>query len=294
VARWAVIPLTAAAMMLPLGIFFGFDPAGPVVGFWGIYIAIQYSKLWAAGYDWRDVFRQPRDKLFVDVAGEKLDEARAIFDEKKRAQIRERVRTRPTLRAGDERPGSPEALSTQRAAPRRETAEIARARADRDEIHRLIDALRKDDRELIRDVGPTADALFDRIQSLSASQATLDRHDVARDLSEIDREINDLEARANPLEHEASEQRVRRLASLRRRRRGLIDMRRRRDDSRSKLEACRVALQNIRLDVLRLHSGTQSYQNVTLVDEQAMQLARDVDSFVHAVDESSRATVAAR
>jgi serine/threonine-protein kinase len=136
--------------------------------------------------------------------------------------------------------------------------------------------------------------LFERIQSLAGSVATLERHDVASELADTDREIGDLEARANPLEYEASEQRVRRLAALRRRRRGLVEARRRRDDSRAKLESCRIAMQNVRLDVLRLHSGTQSYQNVTLVAEQAMQLARDVDSFVHAVDESARATAAAR
>jgi serine/threonine protein kinase len=283
------------AVLLPIGLFTGFDPAIPVFAVWSVILAIQYSKLWAAGYDWRDVFRQPRDRLFVDVAAEKMDEARAIFDKEKRAEIRERVRTRPPLRGGRERVISSGRVPSADTSPvRRETPEVARARADRDEIHRLLDALPEQDRDLIRDVGPSADALFDRVQSLAASVATLERHDIARELVETDREINDLEARANPLEHEASEQRVRRLAGLRRRRRGLVELRRRRDDSRAKLESCRIAMQNVRLDVLRLHSGTQSYQNVTLVAEQAMQLARDVDSFVHAVDESARATVAAR
>jgi serine/threonine protein kinase len=283
------------AVLLPLGLFTGFEPGIPIFAVWSVILAIQYSKLWAAGYDWRDVFRQPRDRLFVDVAGETLDEARAIFDRTKRTEIRERARTRPSLRSGRERVVSPGTVaSADSARPRRETTEVARARADRDEIHRLLDALPEQDRDLIRDVGPSADALFERIQSLAANVATLERHDIASEFAETDREINDLEARANPLEYEASEQRVRRLAGLRRRRRGLVELRRRRDDSRAKLESCRIAMQNVRLDVLRLHSGTQSYQNVTLVAEQAMQLARDVDSFVHAVDESARATVAAR
>jgi serine/threonine protein kinase len=283
------------AVLLPLGLFTGFDPGVPIFAVWSVILAIQYSKLWAAGYDWRDVFRQPRDRLFVDVAGETFDEARAIFDRTKRAEIRERARTRPPVRGGRERVTSPVPVRSADTSPaRRETPEVARARADRDEIHRLLDALPEQDRDLIRDVGPSADALFERIQALAASVSTLERHDIASELVETDREINDLEARANPLEYEASEQRVRRLAALRRRRRGLVELRRRRDDSRAKLESCRIAMQNVRLDVLRLHSGTQSYQNVTLVAEQAMQLARDVDSFVHAVDESARATVAAR
>ncbi|MGE5731343.1 MAG: serine/threonine-protein kinase, partial [Gemmatimonas sp.] len=35
---------------------------------WSIYLAFKYAKLWADGYDWRDVFRQPRDRDLIDVA----------------------------------------------------------------------------------------------------------------------------------------------------------------------------------------------------------------------------------
>ena len=309
VARWEAGPvrrfrrslapyIAVNAVLLPLDLFAGFDVGGPIFAIWTVVKAVQYSKLWAAGYDWRDVFRQPRDRLFADVAAEKIDEARAIFDEKKRAEVRERVRQQRRLGSGA---GSGRALSpgttgtpAARADLGPETPEVARARSDRDEVYRLLNQLSEDDREMLRDVGPSADALYDRIQALSRTVATLERHDVNSQLSATDREISLLESQANPLEHEASEQRVRRLAGLRRRRRGLVDLRGRRDDSKAKLESCRIALQNVRLDVLRLHSGTQSYQQVTLVAEQAMQLARDVDNFVQAVDESARMSVAAR
>ena len=309
VARWEAGPvrrfrrslapyIAVNAVLLPLDLFAGFDVGGPVFAIWTVVKAVQYSKLWAAGYDWRDVFRQPRDRLFADVAAEKIDEARAIFDEKKRAEVRERVRQQRRLGSGA---GSGRALptGTTRTPPARadlgpETPEVARARADRDEVYRLLNQLSEDDREMVREVGPSADALYQRIQALSRTVDTLERHDVNSQLSATDREIALLESQANPLEHEASEQRVRRLAGLRRRRRGLVDLRTRRDDSKAKLESCRIALQNVRLDVLRLHSGTQSYQQVTLVAEQAMQLARDVDNFVQAVDESARMSVAAR
>ena len=309
VARWEAGPvrrfrrslapyIAVNAVLLPLDLFAGFDVGGPIFAIWTVVKAVQYSKLWAAGYDWRDVFRQPRDRLFADVAAEKIDEARAIFDEKKRAEVRERVRQQRRLGSGA---GSSRALPTgstrtpqARADMGPETPEVARARADRDEVYRLLNQLSEDDREMLREVGPSADALYDRIQALSRTVITLERQDVNSQLSATDREIALLESQANPLEHEASEQRVRRLAGLRRRRRGLVDLRTRRDDSRAKLESCRIALQNVRLDVLRLHSGTQSYQQVTLVAEQAMQLARDVDNFVQAVDESARVSVAAR
>jgi hypothetical protein len=293
--RRSLAPYIAVnSVLLPLSIFTGFDVGVPVFAIWSVVKAVHYSKLWAAGYDWRDVFRQPRDRIFADVVAERLDEAHAIFNAKKREELRER--TRSQRRAQTPRGALP-AATTARSAARTgspETREVARARADRDEIYRLLNRMPDEDREMLRDVGPSADALFDRILALSQAVTTLERQDVSTQLSNTDREISDLESQANPLDIPASEQRVRRLAMLRRKRRGLVELRARRDDSRAKLESCRIALENVRLDVLRLQSGTQSYQQVTLVAEQAMQLARDVDSFVQAVDESARVAAGAR
>jgi serine/threonine protein kinase len=297
--------LAFSAVAIPGAMFTGFDALLPATVFWGVYIAIQYSKLWSAGYDWRDVFRQPRDRLLVDVAADTLDDARAIFDAEKRDQLRERARARRRMLGdggADTRGVSTGSVGTRGTArspaatraTRGELPQVTRARAERDEIHRLLDALPDDDREMLREVAPSADALFDRVEALAQSVTALEQQDPARELSAVDREIGELEAQANPLETAASEQRVRRLAALRRGRRGLLDRRARRDDSRNKLESCRIALENMRLDLLRLHSGTQSYQNVTLVAEQAMQLARELDNYVQAVDESARIGAGAR
>jgi serine/threonine-protein kinase len=35
---------------------------------WSIFMAANYAKLWTSGYDWRDVFKQPRDRRLLDVA----------------------------------------------------------------------------------------------------------------------------------------------------------------------------------------------------------------------------------
>ena len=45
-----------------------------IAGLWSVFIAFQYAKLWTAGFDWRDVFKQPRDRLFFDVVAESIDE----------------------------------------------------------------------------------------------------------------------------------------------------------------------------------------------------------------------------
>jgi serine/threonine protein kinase len=309
ITRWEAAPvrkfrrslapyIAVNAVLLPVSIFTGFDVGAPIFAIWSVVKAVQYSKLWAAGYDWRDVFRQPRDKILADVVAEKLDEAHAIFDEKKRDELRRR--SRANRRIAGPRPAplpgaAPPRTGAARIPPGAPVSpDVHRARSDRDQIYHLLHQLSDEDREMLRDVGPSADALVDRIIALSQTVATFEQQDVTGQLASTDREITELEAQANPLDHDASERRVRRLAQLRRRRRGLVELRSKRDDSRSKLESCRIALENVRLDVLRLHSGTQSYQQVTLVAERAMQLARDVDSFVQAVDESARVAAGAR
>ncbi|MBA3656359.1 MAG: serine/threonine protein kinase, partial [Gemmatimonadaceae bacterium] len=57
------------AVLIPAGIF-GNNGFFFATIWWTVAMAVQYSKLWQAGYDWKDVFRQPRDRLFVDVAAE--------------------------------------------------------------------------------------------------------------------------------------------------------------------------------------------------------------------------------
>ncbi|MGH7717680.1 MAG: serine/threonine-protein kinase, partial [Gemmatimonadaceae bacterium] len=47
---------------------------------WSMVMAARYAKLWSSGYDWRDVFRQPRDRTLVDVASETVDDVRGVFN----------------------------------------------------------------------------------------------------------------------------------------------------------------------------------------------------------------------
>ena len=83
---------------------------------------------------------------------------------------------------------------------------------------------------------------------------------------------------------------MRRLAQLRRDRRAVADMLGKRELRRAQLESCRIALENVRLDLVRLRTGNSTVQSVTLVAEQAMQLARDVDIAVQAANEVREAT----
>ena len=104
----------------------------------------------------------------------------------------------------------------------------------------------------------------------------------------MDKEIAVLESQANPLDTQASEARVRRLAMLKRGRRAAAEMEQRRSELAAKLENVALALQNLKFDVLRLKTGNQSWQHVTTVAEQAMALAREVDSVIYVGDQMSR------
>jgi serine/threonine-protein kinase len=262
---------------------------------WTVFLAFQYAKLWSAGFDWRDVFRQPRDRLFFDVAAEWIDDIRALFDREKRAEVRARwqaQRGRPGLltppspamgqvggrrsEAGGRRPergGAPAQSSGLDDA-------VRRAEADGNEIADLVETLPDRERKQLRELNDTAKALVERVRGLSVALRGVERSGPSGSPAALDREIARLEAQANPLDREGSESRVRRLASLKRDRRGAAERARRREELEGKLESCALALQNLRFDVLRLTTGTSTTASVTQLAEQAMSLARDVDGMI--------------
>jgi serine/threonine-protein kinase len=148
------------------------------------------------------------------------------------------------------------------------------------------------DRSRIPDVAPTAISLVHKVEQLTATLAATDEALALRPLAAVDEEIERLEAAANPNDAN-SETRVRRLASLRRERRATLEIERRREESIARLDACTLALENMRLDLVRLRTGGSSVQSVTQVAEAAMALARDVDRVVGAAQEV-RALTSAR
>jgi serine/threonine-protein kinase len=106
----------------------------------------------------------------------------------------------------------------------------------------------------------------------------------------LEAEITRLEGEANPLDRAASDGRVKRLAYLKRQRRAVADVARRRDAAAAALDHCRIALQTMRVDLVRLRTGTASPAQVTTLAERAMVLAREVDGIVGAAGEVARAT----
>ena len=277
-----------APVLLFVSIFTSNDFLAIVLVFWSVWMAWQYSKLWTAGYDWRDVFRQTRDRSLIDLAQETVEEAQSIFDKNKRQQLRARHQQAEQQRAlAPPAPGAVPAAGSGITYGRFDGV-VRQAAQDREEITRSVLSLPRSDQNLVDGVVPAADGLFKRIQSLALASMEQERGVAPEASADLERQIAKLESEANPLEVSASEERVRRLALLKRQRRALAESMRRRDESAAKLESCRLQLQNMRLDILRLRAGgvAEAAAQITQLTMRARALADDVDAAILGVDEA--------
>lgn len=274
-----------------------------VPAFWSIGIAMGYAKLWQAGYDWRDVFKQNRDVLLADVMSERADELAALWDPNKRNTVRERQRLRSQSGSGGSlfsatdrmmadggsmpagvAPGSPAAEQLRFGAW---FDAVREGVSDRAEIQRMLDSLPKSERSIAGGIVGNADELLQAVRTEAGQLADLDRNPIQlTDVGRLTSEIELLESQANPLESK-SEERVRRLAKLRREKRLAEGESERRTRAADRLERARAALRAIRYDLVRLRTGASSSAGssagVTQLAERAQELARDVDAVLAAV-----------
>ena len=266
------------------GIFF-------ITVLWSIYIAFKYAKLWSEGYDWRDVFKQPRDREVMEVIEEAAEWVRAVFDPGVRARLRvQREQRKLAARMAPPLVGGM-GMSPSYSAPIMDgplADRVRQAFADRDEIFRRMEslgnALPSNQRE---EVSRSAMQLADKVQSLAMALEETSRMDVKSAREQLEHEISALENAANPLER-ASEDRVRRLAYLKRQRRTLIDADQRQQTLAGKLDTCAIALQNMKFDLARLGASPQMHQHITGLANKAMSLADSVDDALFVADEMGR------
>jgi len=258
---------------------------------WSIYLAFKYAKLWADGYDWRDVFRQPRDRDLIDVADDTLTYVRAVMDRDQRKAMREQRRARMG------RTGSSEALPSMSNFPSGTLGvsstyadRVRAAESDRGEILMRLSRMSSSERARVPDVERSAVALADKVRGLALVLSDIERTAGASGAEQLEAEISRLEGAANPLDESGSDERVRRLAHLKRQRRAIADITSRRESVAAKLDTCVVALQNIKLDLIRLNAGQQTPQHVTSLAMDAINLADSVDSALYVADEASRST----
>ncbi|MBC8089811.1 MAG: hypothetical protein H7Z40_21320, partial [Phycisphaerae bacterium] len=278
-----------------------------MTGIWTFYIAFKYAKMWSNDRDWRDVLYQPQHRMFGEVLSHLNDSFMATVSRKHREQLKAEGRLgnkmgitlstkkripgaeAPPSQLGAGTPVSGAGAANAFAATPEILGEyvsiVNRARGDRDEVVRILSYLPPAERARIPEVEKTANALVQKIEAIAMSMARSARDAGGRTLGAVDAEITQLESEANPFDTARSETRVRRLAQLRRERRVIMDVDRSREQNVAHLESCRLALENVRLDLVRLRTGNSSVQNVTQIAEQAMALARDIDLAVGAASE---------
>jgi serine/threonine-protein kinase len=296
--RRKIAPYLFVNGVIVLFALFGSRDLLPVTVFWSIYIALKYAKLWSDGYDWRDVFRQPRDRELMEVFEEAAEQVRALFDSRTRARLREERRQRKlAARLAPATPSgfAPGNYATSPAARSYAASQIGgpqgdrvrQALADRDEILRRLNDLPKAQREQLGDVGRSASALADKVQGLALAFEELARQDLGGARDQLEREITALENAANPLER-GSEDRVRRLAYLKRQRRALVDSGQRKENLSARIETCALALQNMRFDLMRLGASPQAQQHITALANQAIKLTENVDDALFVADQMGR------
>jgi len=252
VARWASI---VGPLML-INITFAGGIGHPwflVPALWmGWGLARDYSQLWTAGYSWRDVLHRPPAPDAVEA---KLGRG-----------------TAGTANLPDDFGAH--------------AAGIEQARRDRLAILGMMERMSKSEKKLLPDVGPTVDQLLERATTLGRTLAALE-HDI--DTAAEDK----IDARLAALEQEApSAERDRRVSLLQRQRQTVHDLHGRQSGIESQLEACLLAMQNVRFDLLRLRSAgvAEALGDLTQATQQARALSRDVDAAVSAASEIRRLT----
>ena len=158
---------------------------------------------------------------------------------------------------------------------------IRRAVDERAAILEIFERLSKQDRALLPDVAPTADALVERIAHLTQALLRMDDSVDPRLRQRLEERI--AEARKNPEAPEAQ----RRLELLERQRATLDDLAQRRAMLARPLESAGLALGNIRLDLIkRRSSGLQAaLSDVSMATQEARALSREIGAVLDAAAE---------
>jgi serine/threonine-protein kinase len=158
---------------------------------------------------------------------------------------------------------------------------VRRAAADRDQVKDIIAKLSPIEKELLPDVTPTVDGLVDRIASIAVTVHRLDADVSGSSLGALDERISGMEKSAVGPDVD------RRLALLQRQRATLRDLLERRRTLVTQLESASLALQNLKLDLLKLRSAGMgaSLEDVTSATREARALSRDIGHVLDAADD---------
>jgi serine/threonine-protein kinase len=158
---------------------------------------------------------------------------------------------------------------------------IRRAAGDRAAIADIVGKMSKDDRALVPDIKPTADALLERVVGLARTIHNMESDVDTAQLADLNARIASLRGDADTPEEE------RRVALLRHQRDTLDELSRRRTAMVKQMESAALTLGNLRLDLIRLRSAGvgASIHEVSSATQQARALSNEIDTFLAAAEE---------
>jgi len=247
-AKWAVVSGSLMLVNVATGIT---EPWFLLVaGFWAIPLGGRYSKLWQAGYSWRDVLHRPPAPDAVEARMSPIEAPKAL--------------RRPGDVGADEDFGPL-------------AAQITQLRRDGAAIRQIVERLAPSERALLPDVVQTVDGLSTRALNLARTLSQME--------GEVDPEaLGRLEARIQDLKTDGDDRRV---DLLRRQHATLKELLERRAGLQSQFESCVLAVQNMRFDLLRLRSAGVSsvLDELTSATQAARALSFDVEAAIEAASE---------
>ncbi len=246
-ARWAATSVGLFLLNIATGLdtpWFLFPAGGMAIG-----LLRNYSRLWQAGYSWRDVMNPPPAADAVRVPGAK---GRKVL-----------------------------------AAPRKEEYgryfdRIEAAYKDRKMIISLIQRLPASDRQMLpEEIAETTDELYQRALELARTLNDIDTSFGAETPERIKHRLELLTMQADGPERE------RQIGILERQMKTASELMDRRGKIAARLESSILAMQNMRFDMLRLKSAGVGavLSDLTQATQQARAISRDVDHAIAAASE---------
>jgi serine/threonine-protein kinase len=249
-ASWAAVTMGCFGINVATGLdspWFLF----PAVGM-GFGLLKNYAQLWQSGYSWRDVLNRPP-------APDALEATGAI------AKGGKLPRQLPAPRADEYGAHLPL---------------VQQMQGDRQFILRFVEKLPPAERKLLPEMTETVDGLYQKGTELARALHDMDTQLRPEELGRIDERL------ATLAEQGTGDVEQRRML-LERQRQTLIDLQGRRGEVSASLDRCVFAMQNLRLDLIKLRTSDVGnvLGDITQATQQARAVSRSVDHAIAAADE---------
>jgi serine/threonine-protein kinase len=227
----------------------------------GLSTARQWSGLWAEGVGWHRILHNEPPAATTPASVPQLVAPASAVDEAAAKMVPREVLNGPYGK------------------------QVRRAASDRLAILAIVNSLAESDRTMIPDVLPTVNALAERAASLAQTLHQLDEDAPPDTLTHLGERIAQVRR-----ENVTAADHDRRLSLLERQYASLQELSSRRARLYGQLESAGIALQNLKLDLLKLRSsGVQSaISEVNSATVEARALSRDIAHVLEAADEVRR------